>query len=840
MVGSARRSERAAALVAVVAVVGAVGLALSGPAFGQPVRTSGAAPAPNTPSARFASGPIHGAGFMTVVAELPSGRLVAGGDSQGFFISDDGGRSWLSRNVLRGGADPFASRGVASILVASVSGPNSSVPTLFAAVGKRDQPTAAMLRSDDAGETWVVDNGGKGIWFDGGNLPGASTTRSRATSRLIAIADRGPYAADRRLFAGDMTGCVWTRPLVADAAWSLFACLPDPSRSPIRAVAVSSTGDVIIATSRMGLAGSRGGGAIPQPDQAGVWRLAVDPNCAIGLCGYIVPTSPLIMFAAASQSVEEVILTPDDHLYVAVVDDRMVNQAARLGGLWAGRSDGSPLVSVGFMGADTLRNVVSVDLVAGSPAVDTVITGASLPKAAATDVERTDFEVTRTRVRWDQGPFPTPEVLEPLAQAAAVDLDLYGHDGLHWFVDGTSVLGDEQYVVSSVEVLSDGRYVVSGKAGIWVYQPQPPADGQSPPPWRPAVFGVGSTFQGDVALRAGTVFTTDADRFLFRADLTESQPVVREELDQPRTVAADITKGLSVTVLGDGTALAGEATSTFGGLLLAVPSGSAPSWQLPLPVNRQPMALASIGDRVIVGIANNGLWTARWDTTTGPPGLVEWQRLTTPGLPAAQPFEAPTALLDDVAPAAAAIVAITKGAQTTLAVETGGEGMWEATWVPGAAPLTWTQVAPPAGLPGGVAREVAYVPAADALFLSGLGTLSRIDQPDRCVGEACPLVPVSVPAVGASGWTPLTTAYGNVPLAGEGMTLFVVAGADPNTDKPGTVFRFDASAAGGSPWTRMADPDEVAANQLIRPIAVAAESGRLAITTSGNGLVVYD
>jgi hypothetical protein len=38
----------------------------------------------------------------------------------------------------------------------------------------------------------------------------------------------------------------------------------------------------------------------------------------------------------------------------------------------------------------------------------------------------------------------------------------------------------------------------------------------------------------------------------------------------------------------------------------------------------------------------------------------------------------------------------------------------------------------------------------------------------------------------------------------------------------------------------MADPDGVAANQLIRPIAVAAESGRLAITTSGNGLVVYD
>ena len=40
MVGSARRSERAAALVAILAVVAAVGLGLSGPAFGQPVRPS--------------------------------------------------------------------------------------------------------------------------------------------------------------------------------------------------------------------------------------------------------------------------------------------------------------------------------------------------------------------------------------------------------------------------------------------------------------------------------------------------------------------------------------------------------------------------------------------------------------------------------------------------------------------------------------------------------------------------------------------------------------------------------------------------------------------------------
>ena len=68
----------------------------------------------------------------------------------------------------------------------------------------------------------------------------------------------------------------------------------------------------------------------------------------------------------------------------------------------------------------------------------------------------------------------------------------------------------------------------------------------------------------------------------------------------------------------------------------------------------------------------------------------------------------------------------------------------------------------------------------------------------------------------------------------------MVAGADPNLGKPGTVFRYDPSQPDAKAWTPLADRQGVAANQLIRPIAVAAESGRLAITTSGNGLVVFD
>jgi hypothetical protein len=69
--------------------------------------------------------------------------------------------------------------------------------------------------------------------------------------------------------------------------------------------------------------------------------------------------------------------------------------------------------------------------------------------------------------------------------------------------------------------------------------------------------------------------------------------------------------------------------------------------------------------------------------------------------------------------------------------------------------------------------------------------------------------------------------------------LIVVAGADPTLDKPGTIYRYEPAASSEAAWVRLADPDGVAANQLIRPVGVAAEGGRLAITTSGNGLVVF-
>jgi hypothetical protein len=259
------------------------------------------------------------------------------------------------------------------------------------------------------------------------------------------------------------------------------------------------------------------------------------------------------------------------------------------------------------------------------------------------------------------------------------------------------------------------------------------------------------------------------------------------------------------------------------------------------------VALASIDDAatddtVLVGIADSGLWSARWDRAGATPALVEWRRLTTPGAGVpprtAQPFETP-ALPDDVAPASATIRTVSDAGGTVVFVETAKEGMWAARWTPGPGPLTWVPVLGPSGLPDEVSREMAYVRAVDTLFLTGLRTLGRIDDPVRCLTQPCTLAPVDPPVVGSTGWTPLSSASGVVPVAASASTLIVVAGADPALDKPGTVYRYDPAATGGAAWGRLADPDGVAANQLIRPVGVAAEGGRLAITTSGNGLVVF-
>jgi len=204
-----------------------------------------------------------------------------------------------------------------------------------------------------------------------------------------------------------------------------------------------------------------------------------------------------------------------------------------------------------------------------------------------------------------------------------------------------------------------------------------------------------------------------------------------------------------------------------------------------------------------------------------------------------QPFET-SELPDDVSPASATVLVIGSGSSQTVVTETVNEGLWMAPWSNAAGPLAWTQVTAPAALPGGAAQEVAYVQSADALFLTGIGTLSRLDDPTKCVAQLCPLTAVPVPAASPAGWTPLTTSYGNVPIASDGDDLFVVAGPDITVGKPGTVFQFDPSAPAATGWTQLADPDAVAANQMVRPLAVAAENGRLAITTSGNGLVVYD
>ncbi len=227
---------------------------------------------------------------MTVVAQLPSGRLVAGGDSQGFFVSDDGGRTWRSRNVIRGGADPFGARGVASLIVANVIGPSGPAPTLFAAVGKRDAASAGHPAL-----------GRRGRDLGGGQRRHGHLVRRRQPARgrehpqpshEPALRHRRPWAVRRGPPPHGRRHDRVRLDSVAHGRLGVGAVrLPAIAQPVADPLGRGRRGRRrIVATSRMGLAGSRGGGTLPQPHLAGVWRFAKAPTCPSRPCVYTPPT----------------------------------------------------------------------------------------------------------------------------------------------------------------------------------------------------------------------------------------------------------------------------------------------------------------------------------------------------------------------------------------------------------------------------------------------------------------------------------------------------------------------------------------------------------------------
>jgi hypothetical protein len=131
----------------------------------------------------FGNSAVDGGGFVSVLAQSPNGTLIAGGDTQGFFRSVDGGVTWTAQNQ----GLPAPAYDVAALL--------DQGSTWYAAVGEGSN--GGIATSADDGLTWSYSgHAGTGTppSFDGANLP-TQQGQPRATGDLLASDGTYLYAA---------------------------------------------------------------------------------------------------------------------------------------------------------------------------------------------------------------------------------------------------------------------------------------------------------------------------------------------------------------------------------------------------------------------------------------------------------------------------------------------------------------------------------------------------------------------------------------------------------------------------------------------------------------------
>lgn len=98
----------------------------------------------------FSASGLDGAGGQNVVAFDPhhKDRILAGGDCNGFHISEDGGKNWVPANE---GLTDHHKFGIGAILFS-----NTTPGLVYAGVGRTNGTGGAFLRSLNSGKTWEV------------------------------------------------------------------------------------------------------------------------------------------------------------------------------------------------------------------------------------------------------------------------------------------------------------------------------------------------------------------------------------------------------------------------------------------------------------------------------------------------------------------------------------------------------------------------------------------------------------------------------------------------------------------------------------------------------------
>ncbi|MGD0371681.1 MAG: hypothetical protein ABSC16_08270 [Candidatus Dormibacteria bacterium] len=567
-------------------------LSLTGAVLGFAAATPGTVAA-GPPGLTFANSGVTGGGFISVLAQSPTGTLIAGGDTQGFFRSVDGGATWTPQDQ----GLPAAAYSVAALL--------DQGGTWYAAVGSGS--SGGIATSTDDGVTWSYDgHAGSGTppTFDGNNLPGQQG-QPRATGDLLASDGTYLYAAS---FGRGLQR--WPLESATPAAgWQCVALCT----SYLNSMALDGSGDAFVSViSRTGAS-------------KGVYEVT-------GLSAHA-KTKSLSAKRGISTGVQELVHL-GSRVYAAGADG--IGYWSK--GSWA-TLDASPHWYT-LTGYETSAGPSPVDVLyaatyAGKGASDveqlvvtgrgTTITPLVPPGSVSTTIEGTSTEWWEATDAGSAGSNLGPSAMIGGCPSSTLAI-----------CDGSTA---DVFAGSSIVTLGESGgldpLLVGGRSGVWSYEPQ------SSPAWSPAVMGLASTFDLAVAVDpadSSNVAVADADWGVLAS--TDGFASVDELVDPPLLASVSYT-GLGVawdpSVSPSALIIAGGArqTDSLGSIWYSAGWASGGGWtSLPLPagVTARPIALATAatgpGDYLMVAAfqgtgvyAFSGSGTAgSWTLIPSPPG----------------------------------------------------------------------------------------------------------------------------------------------------------------------------------------------------------------------------
>ena len=446
----------------------------------------------------FTNSAVEGGGFISVLAQSPTGTLIAGGDTEGFFRSVDAGATWTPQDQ----GLPAAAYSVAALL--------DQGGTWYAAVGTGSN--GGIATSVDDGVSWAYHgHAGAGTppTFDGSNLPGQQG-QPRATGDLLA--SDGTY-----LYAASFGRGLERWPLDSASPGAGWQCVA-LCTSYLNSMALDASGDAFVSViSRTGAS-------------KGVYEVS-------GLSARA-KTRSLSAKKGISTGVQELI-----HL-----GSRVYAAGAHGIGYWSNGTWTTLAASPHWY------TLTGYEASAGPPPVD-VLYAATYAGQGASDVARlvvtgsgttvtpmvpagsvsTTIEGTSTQWWEATAAGSAGSNLGPSAMIGGCPSSTLA------ICEGSTA---DVFAGSSIAMLSESGgldpLLVGGRSGVWSYDPQ------SSPAWSPAVMGLAGTFDPAVAVDpadSSDVAVADADWGVLAS--TDDLDSVDDLVDPPLLASVSYT-GLGV------------------------------------------------------------------------------------------------------------------------------------------------------------------------------------------------------------------------------------------------------------------------------------------------------